>query len=243
MEIKNSTWTEQEKEFQRQREDLTRSIDMVGFLDQPALFAKRQTVTGMISRYHLFREVLEVQGSIIECGVHKGNNLMWFYHLACILEPMAFNRKIYGFDTFEGFRSLSTRDAEILDEGMFADANFDVLTRAIAIHDLNRPLAHIPKCQLIRGDATRTIPDFCSRHPELIVALLYLDFDIYEPTKVALQHLMPLVPKGGVIVFDELNSGKWKGETEALKELLKLDQIKLRRLPFDPWPSYFVVGE
>ena len=29
-------------------------------------------------------------------------------------------------------------------------------------------------------------------HPELTCALLYLDFDIYKPTKVALESLLPL---------------------------------------------------
>lgn len=243
MEIKNSTWTEQERLFQTTRAELLQKIDPLSYLDQPAVFAKRQTVTGMLSRLLLFQQVLEVQGSIVECGVHKGNNLVWLYHLACILEPTAFNRKIIGFDTFGGFRSISKKDDGVLDESMFSDASYEVLQAAISAHDLNRPLAHMPKCELVKGDAVQTIPIFKRQHPELIIALLYLDFDIYEPTRVALKELLPLVPKGGIVAFDELNSYKWRGETEALKDVLNLNSIRLRRFPFDPWPSYFVVGE
>ena len=36
-----------------------------------------------------------------------------------------------------------------------------------------------------------------------IVSLLYLDMDIYEPTKVALKELLPRMAKGSIIAFDE----------------------------------------
>ena len=101
----------------------------------------------------------------------------------------------------------------------------------------------MPKVDLVEGDACSTIPAYVTNHPELIVALLYLDFDLYEPTKVAIENLLPLVPKGGIVVFDEVNVKRWAGETQALKECLRLNEITLKRFAFDPWPSYFVVGE
>ena len=68
---------------------------------------------------------------------------------------------------------------------------------------------------MIKGDATKTIPKFVKENPYLIIALLYLDFDIYEPTKVALEHLLQLVPKGGIVGLDEINldvvkTGFWR---------------------------------
>ena len=106
---------------------------------------------------------------------------------------------------------------------------------------MNRNLGHIPKIDLVKGDATKTIPEYVESHPELIISLLYLDFDIYEPTRIALEYLLPLVPKGGVIGFDELNQKKWQGETIALKEVLNLSKINLRKFGYDPHVSYFVV--
>ena len=102
---------------------------------------------------------------------------MIFYHLSSILEPFNLTRKIYGFDTFEGFRSLSEHDDNKLDEDIFANVDYDVLNRAIEIHDYNRPIGNVPKVELIKGDATKTIPVFKEQHPELIISLLYLDFD------------------------------------------------------------------
>lgn len=71
-----------------------------------------------------------------------------------------------------------------------------------------------------------------------MISLLYLDFDIYEPTKVAIEYLYPRVVKGGIIAFDELNCAEFPGETTALLE--SLEMVKLCRFPYDPYISYFV---
>ena len=56
------------------------------------------------------------------------------------------------------------------------------------VNDFNRPNGHIPKIEFIQGDANVTIPEFVQDNPFLIISLLYLDFDIYEPTKTALKY-------------------------------------------------------
>jgi len=228
--------------FEERLEDFKKSVDLKKYTDNPFLFLRRQRFTEYLHRIKLFEKILHVKGSIVECGVHKGGSLMLYYHLSTVLEPYAFNRTIYGFDTFEGFRSISEKDSPDVDETMFSDADYDILKNAIEIQDMNRNVSEVKKSVLIRGDATKTIPDFTTKHPELIIALLYLDFDIYEPTKTALEHFLPLVPKGGVVAFDELNVKKWAGETLALKEFIDLKTIKLEKCNFDLWSSYFVVG-
>lgn len=235
-----SDWSKSEKEFERLRTDRI-SSQLAKYVDNFAVITKRQSICHALTRIKLFEKILAVKGSIIECGVYRGGGLMWYYHLSSLLEPYAFNRKIYGFDTFRGFSSVSKKDPRSLPKEALADSDFDFLKEMITIHDLNRPLSHLPKCELIKGDATLTIPRFKEEHPELIIALLYLDFDIYAPTKTALEQLLPLVPKGGVVAFDELNVAKWAGETEAFKELLSLNGIRLEKFTFDPYVSYFVM--
>jgi hypothetical protein len=53
---------------------------------------------------------MPVKGSIVECGVFKGFGLMSWAKLSAMLEPENFTRRIYGFDTFEGFTALSDKD-------------------------------------------------------------------------------------------------------------------------------------
>ncbi len=240
-ELTGSKWSETEKSYAEKRDSLLSSTPSHDVAAAPFVYAERQTVTSSLTRIDLFRKVLEVQGAIVECGVHKANSLFLYYHLSTILEPYNFNRKIIGFDTFEGFRSLSSKDSCDVSESDFADTNYESLCAWHELQDGNRAVSHIPKMELVKGDALDTIPQFVEDNPHLIVALLYLDFDIYEPTRVALKHLLPLVPKGGIVALDEINSKKWQGETIALKEQVARENISLRKFYYDPWVSYFVV--
>lgn len=158
-------------------------------------------MTDYLTRIELFKKIINVQGSIVECGVHKGGSLMLYYHLSSILEPYGLNRKVIGFDTFKGFSSLSDKDHALANERMFSDTSYDVLQRSVSLNDKSRAAPHIPKCDIIRGDAVTSIPEYKKNNPHLIISLLYIDFDIYEPTKVAIQELLPLVPKGGGTLF------------------------------------------
>jgi hypothetical protein len=109
------------------------------------------------------------------------------------------------------------------------------------IHDSTRFIGHIPKVKLIKGDAVKTIPKFIDDNPHLMVSLLFLDFDLYEPTMAALEHFVPRMPKGAVIAFDELDNPLWPGETQAMVEFCKNHKLRLRRLDFDPYVGFAVI--
>jgi hypothetical protein len=70
---------------------------------------------------------------------------------------------------------------------------------------------------------------------------LYLDVDLYEPTKILLENFLPRMPKGAVIVFDELNAKMFPGETKAVDEVIGLRNLKIERFSFDSYVSYAVL--
>lgn len=201
-----------------------------------SLYTPRQDLTNFLIRYEIFKRVLAVQGSIIECGVLRGGGLMSWAQFSAILEPTNHQRRVVGFDTFSGFQKLSKQDhASEADEarpGGLAVDSYDHLRRCVELFDMNRFLGHVPKVELVRGDAAKTIPQYLKENPQLIVSLLYLDFDLYQPTRMALQHFLPRMPKGAVIAFDELNSKDWSGESIAVLESLKLREYRIERCPF-----------
>ena len=80
-------------------------------------------------------------------------------------------------------------------------------------------------------------------NPHLVVSVLFLDFDLYEPTKVALEHFIPRMPKGAIIAFDELDNPIWPGETQALMDTVGINRLRIERLPWDPYIGYAVVGD
>lgn len=207
---------------------------------------RRQDIARFLTKYEIFKLSLPANGSVIECGVFAGGGLASWVHFSTILEPYNHTRRVIGFDTFSGFPGVHEKDAdrglsEHLHAGAFQtnDSIKSEIEHLMSIHDRNRPLGHIPKVDLVEGDATQTIPKYVKEHPHLLVSLLYLDFDIYEPTKVALEYLYPRVVKGGIIAFDELNCAEFPGETVALLETIDLTRVELRRFPFDPYISYF----
>ncbi len=212
-----------------------------------ARHVRRQDIARLIAKYEIFKLSLPVNGSIIECGVFAGGGVMTWLHFSSIFEPYNHTRKIIGFDTFSGFPELDKNDyehgsSEHLHEGALKinDSMLDEIEHLVGLHEQNRPLRHIPKVELVPGDACETIPSYVESHPHLLISLLYLDFDIYQPTKAALDNLYPRIVKGGIVAFDELNCAEFPGETIALLETLNLTQVKLCRFPFDPYISYFV---
>jgi hypothetical protein len=208
---------------------------------------RRQDIARFLAKYEIFKQVLSVNGSIAECGVFAGGGIMTWEHFSAILEPYNHTRRIVGFDSFAGFPDVHEKDLKIgssehLHKGALATNSTikDEIEYLVARHDRNRPLGHIPKVELVAGDACETIPEYVKQNPHLLISLMYLDFDIYEPTRVALQNLYPRVVKGGIIAFDELNCSEFPGETSALLETLDLAHVELRRFPFEPYISYFI---
>jgi len=208
-------------------------------------YVRRQNLTRFLVLYEIFNNILNVKGSIVECGVNQGYGVMTWAKLSAILEPVNLTRRIYGFDTFEGFPEVSEKDqssaSDHVKKGDLAANTFNEINGLSEINDSTRFLGHIPKVELIKGDATKTIPKFIEDKPHLVVSLLYLDFDLYEPTRVALEHFYPRMPKGSIIAFDELDNPLWPGETLAMVEFCKENKLRIQRLPFDPYVGYAVV--
>lgn len=208
-------------------------------------YVRRQNLTRFLALYEIFKLALPVKGSIIECGVNHGFGIMSWAKFSAILEPVNLMRRVYGFDTFEGFPGISQQDrsaaSEHVKEGDLAADVFDELNQLVEIYDSTRFIGHVNKVQLVRGDATDTIPQFVADNPHLLVSLLYLDFDLYEPTKVALEHLLPRMPKGAVLAFDELDNPLWPGETLAMLEAHAKRPLRIQRMEFDPYIGYAIL--
>lgn len=216
--------------------------------DRLSNFAKiipRQKIARFLCLYEIYKLQLNCKGSIVECGVHQGGSLFSFAKFGSILDPYNYHKKIYGFDTFSGFPNIEKVDCHTSSKeiGMFSE-NFDIvedINDCIKQFDLDRPISNIPKVHLEIGDAIETIPKFIERNPHLIISLLYLDFDLFKPTKIALSYFLPRMPKGSVIAFDQLNNPNWPGESLAVFESLELKKHELKSFPWEPNISYLII--
>ena len=243
----NSYATDSDKNYQKNFLDYIQKVKPENIPNDFAKYARRQEITRFIARYELFKIVSNIQGSIIECGVFSGQGLFSWAQISSILEPVggAF-RHIYGFDTFEGFPSVHEKDLKGTEKlswkkGDLKNESYDDLLKCIDLFNQNRFLPQFDKISLIKGDFIKTSEEFLKKNPHLLVSLLYLDFDIYEPTKKALELFIPRMPKGSVLAFDEINHPLWPGETLALLESMNLNEYKLMKFPFEINMSYIIL--
>jgi hypothetical protein len=235
--------TETEHNVGRRIEDIfVRCPDSVEVkLENFTKYVRRQHLKRFLAMYEVFKLAMPVKGSIVECGVFRGFGLMAWAKLSAMLEPENLTRRVYGFDTFQGFPSVAAEDQSTFTDSQPGDLcsdSYDELQQLILEYDRDRYLGHIPKVELIRGDIAKTIPEFMTSHPHLVVSLLYLDADMFEPTKAALEHFLPRMPKGAVIAFDELDNPIWPGETLGAMEAVGLNKLRLRRLDWDPYIAF-----
>lgn len=216
-------------------------------LENFACYVPRQSMARFLCLSEIFKLVLNVQGDVMECGVNWGGGLMTFAQLSAIWEPVNLQRRVVGFDTFSGFESVSPEDQHAVIQsaerrvGGYKADSLDDLRKTVELFDANRFIGHIQKVELVAGDVAKTVPDYLQREPQTVVSLLHLDLDLFEPTKVCIEHFAPRMPKGAVIVFDELNNRTWPGETLAVMETLGLPNLRIQRFTYEPHVSYAVI--
>ena len=208
-------------------------------------YVRRQQLKRFLTLYEIYKRILPVKGSIVELGVFRGFSLSAWAKLGAILEPENLIRKVYGFDTFEGFPSLHGKDTNEAYEhevGHFFTDVHEELLELNEVFNQDRFLGHINKVELIKGDCTKTIPNFIDNNPHLMIGLLFIDLDLYEPTKTALEYFLPRMHKGSIIAFDELDNPQWPGETLALLESMNIKNLKIETIPGDPYIGFAVLG-
>jgi hypothetical protein len=240
--MKQRYLTSAESDYETARRDLLERVSKEYVAESPMCFSSRVSVQSLITRYEMYKLILNVPGDIIECGVYRGNSFTFLAHLSVILEPFSVNRRLIGFDTFEGFSSIDpSRDPSDVTEETFADTSIEVLENALSAIDRIRPVNKVERFKLVKGDITNSLPQFIAENPWMTCALLILDTDLYAPTKIALEEVLPLMPKGGVIVFDEFNYQNYPGETQALRDTFGINSMAVRKLPYESCTAYIVL--
>ena len=210
-----------------------------------ALFMDRRILSRILFINELYSQVVDLHGSIIEFGTRYGTNLSLFTSLRGIYEPFNHNRKIIAFDTFEGFPEVVQEDENAVQDWKKGDygvpENYEqFLTTVLSLHEKIATLTNIQKFELVKGDVTKTLPTFLEQRQDLIVAMAYFDFDLYKPTKEALEQLVPYLTKGAVLGFDQINAQEWPGETRALREVLGTKNYTIRHSKFRASSGYLI---
>lgn len=155
-----------------------------------------------------------VPGDLVECGVWAGANSAAMARAIqdqyCTGQGSSLGwftpRKVHLFDSFEGIPQAGEHDTEYLEAGHAAGLS------ACSIETTQQQMKAwgIPDELLVyhKGWFSETVPRarICNGLSDLKqrrIALLRLDGDLYESTKVCLEHLYPLVSPGGIVIVDD----------------------------------------
>jgi hypothetical protein len=189
-----------------------------------------------IAHYELYRMAMVRPGLIVEAGVFKGASLCRFAAFRALLES-AETRGILAFDAFGSFPPTEYGP----DQAKLAAFTRSAGDESIGVEDLQKVLVQkrcSERVELIAGNILYTVPRYVEAHPEARIALLNLDVDVYEPNVTVLEHLWPLVVRGGVLVLDDY--GIFPGATKATDDYFRGTNVEIRKFPFAHSPTYIV---
>ncbi|GAB4170931.1 MAG: hypothetical protein OHK0024_07020 [Thalassobaculales bacterium] len=144
----------------------------------------------------------QVPGQVAELGVFKGNT-------AKVIRRLLPDRKLFLFDTFEGFAEADTRaDPSGANRGHYA-CGLDAVQRYLGVDDkIIYCVGRFPETTHHVGEDER-------------FAVVHLDCDLYTPTRAALEYFYPRMSPGGLIIIHDYFGDSWPGVTEAVDEFLR----------------------
>ncbi len=214
-------------------------------MNNVGLFIDRRLISRMLFINEMYTQIVGLHGSIIEFGTRYGTNLSLLSSLRGIYEPFNHNRKIIAFDTFSGFPEVGEHDVNSVQKWSTGDYSVpdqyeNFLEDVLLTHEQLAPLPNIRKFELVKGDVNLTLGPYLESRQETIIAMVYIDFDIYKPTYTALEQIVPYLTKGAVIGFDEINVREWPGETKALRDVLGTKNFKIRHSAFRANSAYLI---
>lgn len=206
-------------------------------------YSSRQNIAKLLAQYKLIEMTKDNLGSIIEAGVYFGSGLMGWANIIASLEPYNYQCKIIGFDTFDGSTGVTKYDHNKSikrREGEYKAKVFEDLKNSISLFDMDRPLNHLGKIDLIKGDITLTSKNFAKNNPQTSIRILHIGMNLYKPTLNTFINFEKFFSKGTIIAVDGLNYSTG-GCMRAVREFFNLKTHQLKTFDFYPNFTYFKI--
>lgn len=205
------------------------------------------TMRKSIYHHELYNYWKDIDGDIVECGVGAGTSLSILLEL--VKSGSCKEKKIFAFDTFEGFPIFSDEDGTIVDRNKknktYVKYTETYITKNMMIFGHKKKFIDF-NIKLMKGFIPDSFEVFEKNYnkSEFKISFLHLDLDIYQPYLDAFKYFYDSVTPGGIIAFDEYDSErdmkKWPGAKKAVDELQKEYEFKLLRTDLMPDKVYII---
>jgi O-methyltransferase len=166
-----------------------------------------------------------VPGMVVECGVWRGGMI------AGIATLLGSDREYHLFDSFEGLppaRAIDGQSAIAWQADKSSPGYYDNCSANESEATAAMELSGTRQFALHKGWFDKTIPSWSQSAAP--IAVLRLDGDWYDSTMVCLNHLMPKLTPGGIVIVDDYYG--WDGCTKAMHEYLAASAKPLRMRQF-----------
>ncbi len=192
--------------------------------------------------YELTKEIekKKIRGAFVECGVRMGGSCAI---MVSISRKVKSQRKIWLFDSFEGMPEPQEIDGKIVSKwsggvstGRLTPTGWNVASiekvKKLFFENFNFDQEDI---LIKKGWLQHTLP--VSKLEVGEIAILHLDVDLYESTKVCLDYLYDNVVQGGYIIVDDYNF--FVGCKIAVDTFLEKRNLKIKLSEIDAYGVYF----
>jgi hypothetical protein len=196
----------------------------------------------LINAYDVVKlaESKSLPGAIVECGVFKGGSA------AVMTMAGSVERQIWLFDSFEGLPEPTVEDGTMAIEysGDRSSGALEPIGQCVGPLDVVKGLffeklgVDAARVHIRQGWFQDTLP--AARHEIGPIAVLRLDGDWYDSTRVCLENLYDLVIAGGFVVIDDY--GYWEGCRRAVDEFLVARKLNVSLIPVDDSGVWFTKG-
>lgn len=179
---------------------------------------KPYTITSMEKMKKLYESVVyinenNIDGSFVECGVYKGGSVM---NMALTQLNYAKLVHLYLYDTFEGMTPHGDYDVNFRGETASRILKNPSKKCICSLEEVkkNLELTSYPQefIHFVKGDVAATLQETIP--PK--IALLRIDTDWYESTKISMEVLYPRLVTNGVLILDDY--GYWQGARKAVDD-------------------------
>ncbi len=184
-----------------------------------------------------------IPGSFVECGVWRGGSSM-----AMLLPQRAafgkVERLVYMLDSFEGLPPVTVRDGPLAAQWKQGGDPTNYLDNCRAsLEELQHALKTLgfssENFRIVPGWFNQSVPALVPQLQREGIALLRLDGDWYDSTMTCLEHLVPLVAEGGVVIVDDYYA--WDGCARAVHDYLSRHDLAYRLRSLPAWQgAYFI---
>ncbi len=176
----------------------------------------------------------KIEGAIVECGVWRGGNMLIAKDMC---RSSGIQRDIYLFDTFAGMSEPTDNDISISNSPAGPEyetrkkdgyVDWDYASLEDVRNNFQQAGLLDESVHLVKGKVEDTLQD--ARNIPGRIALLRLDTDWYESTKIELEMLYPKLAQGGVMIVDDY--GHWQGARKAVDEYFRDKNVLLSRIDY-----------